>query len=86
MFAREFLLSGVSVNSCSPVDCGVLSLSFNFYSFHMVEKAIFENLPALHSLNFYQHSFDGSRGLNSVNLLELRGIGLPYLLSRYSET
>lgn len=72
MFTREFSLSGLTSTVLSPVDCGVSFLRFPYYSFHMVEKAIFKDLPNLNSLSFDHHSFDGNWGLNHENIFELQ--------------
>lgn len=72
MFTREFSLSGLSSTVLSPADCGVSFLRFPYYSFHMVDKAVFKNLPNLNSLSFDHHSFDGNWGLNHENLFELQ--------------
>lgn len=72
MFTREFTLSGVSSSILSFPDCGVSYLRFPYYAFHMVEKAVFKNLPNLNGMNFDDHSFDGNWELNHENLFELQ--------------
>lgn len=86
MFTREFSLSGLTSTVLSPVDCGVSFLRFPYYSFHMVDKAVFKNLPNLNSLSFDHHSFDGNWGLNHENYFELQStLFFSHRLDRHSK-